>query len=230
MKSIREVIPSEAREKVVKRYGNGLKQVSLYYLDRKLIGHRSWDDEGNLAVEYAIRKKVKHGLFKSYHPNGAASWVTNFVDGKEHGTSRQYDETGKLIGTYRMRYGTGVDLWYLSSGVLSEERHIRNGKWNGYARWWDTDQTVWEETHYLDDVEHGIKRAWNRGGRLRRGYPQYFVRGVRVTKCKHLLACSQDPSLPPYRHEDDIPRRIQSKHLGPANPGMQPLAEIARRG
>src|SRR5262249_40094275 len=199
MKNTRQVIPPKARERVVRRHETGFKQVATYYLNRKLVGHRSWDDEGNLAVEYAIRNNVKHGLFRSYHSNGVANRVTTFVEGKEHGTSRQYDETGKLIGTYRMRYGTGVDLWYIAPGELSEERYIRDGKRNGYERWWNTDHTVWEENHFLDDVEHGIKRAWNNRGRLRRGYPQFFIRGVRVTKRNYLRACEQDPSLPVYR-------------------------------
>jgi len=230
MKNARQIIPPEAREKIVKRHEKGFKQVALYYLDRKLVGHRSWDDQGNLAIEYAIRDNLKHGPFRGYHSNGIASWVTTFVDGKEHGISRQYDQTGKLIGTYRMRYGTGVDLWYSAPGELSEERYVRDGKWNGYERWWITDHTVYAENHFLDDVEHGIKREWNARAGLRRGYPQYFIRGARVTKRDYLRACQQDPSLPVYRKEDDIPKRTPSKLSGPANTGMQPTARKTRRG
>jgi len=211
MKQARPIIPPKAREKVVKRHETGFKQVALYYLDRKLIGHRSWDDQGRLAVEYAIRNNLMHGPFRGYHSNGTLSWVTQFVDGKEHGMSRQYDQNGNLIGTYRMKHGTGVDLWYSAPGELSEERHLRDGKWEGFERWWNTNHTVWEETHFKGGVEHGIKRAWNSRGRLRRGFPQFLIRGMKVTKQKYLRACKQDSSLPLYRTEDDNPKRTPPK-------------------
>jgi antitoxin component YwqK of YwqJK toxin-antitoxin module len=204
------IIPPKAREKVVKRHSNGMKAVTLYYVNRKLVAHRSWNLLGNLAVEYSIRDNVKHGPFRRYHDNGAVSWATQFVRGKEHGVSRQYDENGGPIGTYRMTHGTGVDLWYTAPGELSEERYVRDGKWNGFERWWNSNQ-VWQETHFKDDLEHGIKRAWNDHGRLRRGYPQYFINGLRVTKRRYLRACRKDTSLPIYRKEEDNPKRTPPK-------------------
>ena len=230
MQKDRRIIPPKARQKVVRRYGNGSKQVALYYVNRKLVGHRSWDEQGNLAVEYAIRDNLKHGPFRCYEPNGVVYWATTFVDGKKHGISRQYDEAGELIGTYRMRHGTGADLWYHAPGELSEERYVRGGKWNGYERWWLSDHTVFAETHFLDDVEHGIKREWNLRGRLRRGYPQYFIQGVKVTKRDYLRACQRDSSVPVYQERDDSPERTPPKPLGPANTGMQPPAQKTRRG
>lgn len=225
MKHARPIIPEKAREKVVRRHKKGFRQVALYYLDRKLVGHRSWDNDGNLVVEYAIHNNLRHGPFISYHANGRVSWVTRFVNGKEHGVSRQYDRNGNLIGTYKMRHGTGVDLWYTAPGELSEERHVQDGKWNGPERWWNANKTVWEETHFRDDVEHGIKRAWTVRGSLRRGYPQYFIRGVKVTKRNYLRACEQDASLPLYRKKDDSPKRTLPKLSGPANPPLQPAVE-----
>src|SRR5438034_10820460 len=120
MKNRRPIIPRLAREKVEKRHANGLRQVATYYLDRKLVGHRSWDEQGNITVEYAIRNDLKHGPFTRYYSDGAI-WATQFVGGKEHGISRQYDQKGKLFGWYRMNHGTGVDLWYTAAGELSEE-------------------------------------------------------------------------------------------------------------
>jgi antitoxin component YwqK of YwqJK toxin-antitoxin module len=207
MRTSRSIIPSGAREKIISRDDKGCKQVALYYKNGTLIGHRNWDEDGRLAIEYAIRNDVKHGPFAQYHPNGQVSWATRFVDEKEHGISRQYDEKGKLIGTYRMRHGTGVDLWYTAPGELSEERYLRDGKWNGFERWWNTDHSVWEETHFRDNVEHGIKRVWTARGRLRHGYPKYFISGSIVTKRQYERACELDTSLPRYRREDDSPER-----------------------
>ena len=215
MKTARRIIPQNAREKVVKRHDKGFKQVALYYASRKLVGHRSWDNEGHLAQEYAIRNNEKHGVFVSYWPNGIANWVTHYVDGKEHGISRQYDYKGKLIGKYRMRHGTGVDLWFDAPGELSEERYVRDGKWDGFERWWSTRHSVFAETHFKENLEHGIKREWTAGGNLRRGYPRYFIRGNRVSKREYERACKEDPSLPRYRSEDDSPKRTQPKFSSP---------------
>lgn len=216
MKHPPRVIPRNAREKIVQRHEKGFKQVALYYVNRKLIGHRSWDNEGHLAQEYAIRNNEKHGVFVSYWPNGIVSWVTHYVDGKEHGVSRQFDWKGELIGTYRMRHGTGVDLWFTAPGELSEERYVRDGKWDGFERWWITRHSVSAETHFKENLEHGIKREWTARGNLRRGYPRYFIRGNRVPKREYERACREDSSLPPYRKADDSPKRVQPKFSSPA--------------
>ena len=50
-------------------------------------------------------------------------------------------------------------------------------------------------------------RQWTALGRLRRGYPQYFVQGERVTKRQYLRACQTDPTLPIRRAQDDQPER-----------------------
>ena len=99
-------------------------------------------------------------------------------EGKEHGETRQYDENGVQIGSYIMDHGTGVDLWFQSPGVLSEEREYRDGQRHGYERWWrDDNQTIGEESHFWNGIEHGIFRRWNRQRKLSRGYPQYFIHG-----------------------------------------------------
>jgi hypothetical protein len=56
-------------------------------------------------------------------------------------------------------------------------------------------------------IEHGVFRAWNARGRLRRGYPQYFVDGKRVRKRRYLKGSAADPSLPPFREEENRPDR-----------------------
>ena len=107
-----------------------------------------------------------------------------------------------------MEHGTGTDLWYCAPGVLSEEREYLNGNRHGYERWWNSDnQTVYEESHFQIDINHGIFRQWNNHGKLRRGYPQYFVAGERMTKCQYERACLKDSTLPPFLASDNQPMR-----------------------
>jgi hypothetical protein len=49
-------------------------------------------------------------------------------NGRTHGVARQWSDDGTLIGTYKMKRGAGIDLWWLNEdqGSVSEERHFRN--------------------------------------------------------------------------------------------------------
>jgi hypothetical protein len=49
---------------------------------------------------------------------------------------------------------------------------------------------------------------WNDKGNLRRGYPQYWIGHEKTSKRRYLKACHEDPNLPPYNREDDLPKRI----------------------
>jgi antitoxin component YwqK of YwqJK toxin-antitoxin module len=159
-------------------------------------------------IEGTLRDGALHGPWRRYYPDGQLLHETAYVVGKEHGTARQYDESGNLIGSYQMDHGTGLDLWYSAAGVLAEERGYRDGERHGYERWWNEDnRTVFEEGHFWRGEPHGIMRQWIAQGRLRRGYPQYFVHGNRVTKRHYQRACLADPTLPAWRAEDDQPQR-----------------------
>jgi antitoxin component YwqK of YwqJK toxin-antitoxin module len=178
-------------------------------LGGRVVGYRHRHPGGALAMEYEVDAEGRrHGHFREWHDDGAPSFETLYVHGVEDGVARQYDRDGRLIGTYELRLGTGVDLWRDEDGRLSEERHLRDGKRHGVERWWTgDDRTIREESHFRADVEHGIHRQWNDSGRLRRGYPRYYVNGERVTKRRYLAASKSDPTLPPYREADDRPER-----------------------
>ena len=202
------VIPATAREKVVKRDADGRKTQSDYFLKGEKVGYRCWDNDGTLTIEAAWRNGRLHGPFLAFHENGAVRWATRYVAGQEHGISRQFDKNGKLIGKYRMNHGTGLDLYFYDNGKLSEERYIENGIPNGFERWWSGDgRTVWQESHFKDGLEHGIHRKWNFKGRLRRGYPKYFILGKAIPKRAYVKTCETDSSLPKFRERDTMPSR-----------------------
>jgi hypothetical protein len=163
-----------------------------------------------LALEWGVDTEGrKHGRERQRDFEGGDSleFETNYVHGLEHGIAKQYYD-GRLVGTYRMDLGTGVDLWRDRNSRLQEERHVRDGALHGFERWWNgDDRTLWKEGHYRGGVEHGIFRDWNDKGRLRRGYPQYYVHGQRVVKRQYLKAAASDQTLPRYREEDNRPER-----------------------
>lgn len=201
-------IPDTAHEVIHETWETGAKKSAFYYLDDQRIGYRSWTAEGRIDMEYGINDGKQHGSFRTWYENGQLCEVSFYEQGKEHGIARQYDETGRLLGSYTMEHGTGIDLWFIAPGVITEERHYQDGVRHGYERWWTGDnQTISQESHFWHGLEHGIFREWNEAGRLRRGYPRYFVAGQRVSKQHYDRARRTDPSLPPLIASENAPRR-----------------------
>jgi hypothetical protein len=199
-------IPARAEEKVIQLRESGLKAASEFWLNGRLVGHVSWDEEGTASIAQGIRDGVRVGYQIDYR-YGVLTYAEPFKNGFVHGWAKQFDSRGRLIFESPFRYGTGIDYWCDDRGRLCEERPMVAGKPSGWERWWSEDQkTVYEETSWLDGVWHGIKRRWTKG-RLERGYPQFFLRGERISKQEYVVAARGDPTLPPYRPEDDSPRR-----------------------
>jgi hypothetical protein len=65
---------------------------------------------------------------------------------------------------------------------------------------------VYEESYFREGLPHGIERQW-KSGILCKGYPRYFINGVRVTRGAYQKACAKDPDLPAHVARDDHPKR-----------------------
>src|SRR5689334_5668469 len=83
-------IPSEAVEVIEERYPHGGKKSASYFLDDEKVGHREWDEDGQLEYEYAERGGVKHGREYRFYANGQPLDEDNYRDGKLHGVGRQW--------------------------------------------------------------------------------------------------------------------------------------------
>ena len=220
----RSSIPGTARERVTERFPGGRKRKAEYRVGGKVMGIRSFFESGEPEHEYGLKDGRKHGVEYWWLGPDLLMSAQPFVDGVAHGVTKQWDQDGRLLGTYRMVRGTGIDLWRQrredGSIYLSEVLHLKGGHRNGFEWWLDEGQrTVYIERHWRDSQLHGIYREWNEAGRLRRGYPQYFVGGVQVTRRHYLKACASDPTLPPFRQQDNRPSRTfppeVAKHLRP---------------
>jgi hypothetical protein len=200
------VIPVGAEEVFIEATPDG-DQSYACVLNGHTVGYRLRDATGHLGIERALKDGVRHGPERHWGSDGRLEFETSYVNGLEHGVARQWC-LGRLVGSYQLEHGTGVDLWRRCTGTLSEERHYQQGRRHRFERWWTGDDaTVWEEGHYWHDEPHGIFREWNARGRLRRGYPQYMIHGRRVSKRQYVNAAVSDPSLPPFREADNAPQR-----------------------
>ena len=214
MKHYRSSIPKKAKERVLATRSSTPKQsLAEYILNGEVVGTRQFNENGVLEFECPLKNGVPHGTL--YHfENGVVTFAEHYSNGLAHGTAKQWSYDGELIGAYTMKHGTGLDLWRVKNNwddgrvYLAEARFVKDGKWHGFEWWLDEDQkTAHDEHHFWENLQHGIQRSWNSQGRLRRGYPRYWVSNMRVTKRKYLRACANDSNLPLYREQDNSPAR-----------------------
>ena len=220
-------IPEDAEEVLIETEEHEGWPTELVFSCRfngEVVGSRQRTEDGRLLHEHGLRNDRYHGWWRDWDEHGQLTFEGFRVDGAEHGVARQWCE-GRLIGWYTMDHGTGLDLWRHADGSLAEERHLEEGGWRSYERLWrfGENKAVWWEKHFHENREHGIERQW-REGRLKRGYPRYWVKGERVTKRQYLSAAKKDATLPPYRVEDDSPERpLPPEYFQTMPPAVPPV-------
>lgn len=211
MTGYRSFIPTTARERVIKLSSSGAKQRAEYVLRGEVVGVRVFHESGEPAFEYALKRGVYHGTRYRWDKPGKLLSAEPYLNGMPHGLAQQWSDSGVLLGTYEMKRGVGIDLWWQQreDGTVyaSEVRPMRNGQPEGFEWWLNEDGTLSWERHWVKGLPHGIERCWNTHGRLRRGYPRYFLRGERVNKARYLRACANDPSLPEFKQANNVPSR-----------------------
>jgi hypothetical protein len=204
-------IPPEAEERVIASHPDGTKKDAEYWLNSQCVGRRHFDPTGEMAGESPCQNGVRHGIQYRWYESGRLLSAEPYEHGVPHGTARQWADDGRLLGTYTLEHGTGIDLWWqdLSDGsvYLAEVHFMRDGQPHGFEWWLNDDRSLWWERHWQHFALHGIERQWNFKGRLCRGYPRYWVDGERVTRRQYLQAADRDSSLPPFRLEENEPRR-----------------------
>ena len=216
MKRFKSDIPANVVEQITREFrrdgGAIFHRLTVCILNGEVVGQRGYNEEGKLVTETPMRNGNKHGREYQWDDDGRLSLIEPYVNGKVHGTAKQYGRDGSIIGTYSLRYGTGYDLWRVENEDgeihISEVHSLRDGLPHGFERWLTMKPHILShERHWHEGEFHGIERQWNAAKKLSRGFPQYWIKGDRVTKRKYLQAAKTDLSLPPFRLQDNSPRR-----------------------
>jgi antitoxin component YwqK of YwqJK toxin-antitoxin module len=214
-RNYRSSIPRAAKEVIEVTFENGIKKSAFFFLQRKKVGYREWDEDGKLEFEYEMRNGKKHGREYCFW-SGQPSEVTPYRNGLIHGTGTQWADDGTVLITYRLINGTGLDLWCDNqTGTLSEELYWPKNGELGYRRNWNDDETTVNTEYFFNGKGyHGVWRKWYSEGKLRRGFPHYYVNGKRVTKRQYFKASEKDGTLPRYSPEDNQPsRKLPSEYM-----------------
>lgn len=182
----------------------------------EVVGIRVYSGDKVLLRETPLKVGKKHGTEYTFYDSGQLELAEPYADGEIHGTAYQYSETGRLMGTYKMEHGTGYDIWRHVSMeedaspddfYVSEVHSMKDGLPHGYEWWLNEDKTIYVEICSYMGKYHGITREWNFNGKLRRGYPKYYVHNKKVDKRIYIKAYKTDSSLPEFKKEDNLPIR-----------------------
>jgi hypothetical protein len=111
-----------------------------------------------------------------------------------------------------LKHGTGFDIWRQedeSNGVFVSEIHsLKDGVPHGYEWWFaSSEQDLVYERHWHKGKLHGIERVWNSEGKLRRGYPKFFIADQSISKQKYAKMALIDKTLPVFQEKDNLPYR-----------------------
>ena len=209
-------IPADVIEELEREYKNENGRITLRSMrclrNGEVVGKRHYDECDRLIIETPLRDGKQHGKVFTFYENGRVQSAMPYVDGREHGIAKQWDEAGKLMGMYKLTHGTGFDLWRNvgedGSFYLGEIYAMRAGLPHGFEWWLNEDEaSVHHERHWHAGEWHGIERQWNWEGGLRRGYPKYWIHYEQVTKRQYLSAARSDDTLPTFCAEDNLPQR-----------------------
>jgi hypothetical protein len=216
MKQRKSDIPPNVTEVVIREYREEdsfiYPRLTQCILDDQVVGQRAYDRDGNLTIETPMKNGKKHGREFIWSDDGTLESVEPYVEGKLHGLVQQYSRNGKVIGTYRFIQGSGFDIWRheLEDGTIgiSEIHGLHDGLPHDYEWWLRVDQhSISHERYWHKGMVHGIERMWNDKGRLKRGYPKFWIQGQTVNKRVYLKATKQDQTLPPFQEKDNEPER-----------------------
>ena len=204
MKKIyRSSIPQDSTEKIINSHANGAKSTCFYFKNRKKVGVRFFDENGFVEMEYGVKDGRENGNHYEWF-SGKLVFFQKIKNGLADGTAKQWSsDTGNLIGSFKMKNGTGIDLWWQEWSTkphLSEAIFLNKGIPHGFE--WSlniTEKSVYWEQHWFNGEWHGITRSWKNSRSLDKGYPKFFIRNKQVSKPKYLKACENDPTLPKYK-------------------------------
>jgi hypothetical protein len=106
---------------------------------------------GQLRREFTVRNGHFHGIERAWHENGQLSLQRPWKNGMVDGVCRQWSKDGRLLGTYRMKAGTGRSIKWHENGAIETEMDIRAGVLNGLLRIWTDDGLLVTQRFFVDN-------------------------------------------------------------------------------
>jgi hypothetical protein len=128
---------------------------------------------GLVREEIPLRNDHRHGVARTWHKNGVHASEESYQNGVPHGICRQWDDSGRLLGKYKMVCGTGIQRAWHDNGQLQMEVSTVGGEFSGRNRIWLRDGTLLSE--------------------------RFYVHGQIVSPNEYRVAAARDKTLPRFR-------------------------------
>jgi antitoxin component YwqK of YwqJK toxin-antitoxin module len=99
-----------------------------------------------------------HGTAKTWHTNGQLERIVNYSNGKINGLVNTWWEDGKQKGEYHYQsdaYHGKVSEWY-PNGQLARKLNFKNGYESGIQKMWNTNGELWANYDARNGRQYGI--------------------------------------------------------------------------
>ena len=149
-------------------YANGQKRYEGTFKNDKCQGEFKYYDElGRLKATNTFDKSGEKALNKTYDPNGTLIATGYYLNQKKDGEWRYFSkENGKMILVEDNKDGKvhGKSLVYYETGVLMMERQFVDGLQEGHTKIYYPSGALKEEGDYLHGSKTGVWKAYNEDG------------------------------------------------------------------
>ena len=120
-------------------------------------------DGYSIQAEYTLKNGLLNGTLKSYYQNGNLKKTGNYINGKENGLFKEYNEDGSINIEYSMKDGemNGAFKTYYENGQVKKTGGFLNGKQNG--KFYEYAENGWLDAEYtmLNDELNGTLTIYN---------------------------------------------------------------------
>jgi antitoxin component YwqK of YwqJK toxin-antitoxin module len=103
-----QTVPTERR--VMRKHDNGKEHVVLY-LDKEsgdLLKEEVFYPNGKMHWTGTYKNNIENGTWQFFFENGNPKTVENYLGGKEHGVTIQYNEYGKKVKEEFWKHGKKI--------------------------------------------------------------------------------------------------------------------------
>ena len=111
-------------------------------------------------------------LYSLYSMNTDTMEVVHYLNGKEHGTWKQFYPAGKSkevrLFTNGKKQGEYKGWW--ENRNIKFEFHFKDDEYEGTCRSWNNEGILTQESNYVAGHEEGSQKAWYDNGKVRSNY------------------------------------------------------------
>ncbi|WOJ98212.1 toxin-antitoxin system YwqK family antitoxin [Congregibacter brevis] len=151
-------------------------------------------DKSLVSIERSTGNRMYQGSIFSgdavtYHPSGQLATLEQFEDGRWHGRSSRWFESGALSqeSFYDRETPTGTHRSWWPNGKLKSQSQYVNGKLDGALLKWYESGEIFKKLNYRDGRTAGLQQAWRENGAL---FANHEFRNGRVFGLNNSNMCS----------------------------------------